>query len=176
MIYHIYKLINKTQTNMKTKKISKVLIALDYDPTAQKVAEIGYSYAKSMEAEVILLHIIADPVYYSSTEYSPIIGFNGFMATVPFQYNNVEALKEASLSFLNKSRHHLGDATIKTVVETGDPSEAILKVAKEMHVDIIVMGSHSRKWLENIIMGSVTEAVLRHTSIPLFIIPTKKKA
>ena len=49
---------------MKTKKISKVLIALDYDPTAQKVAEIGFSYAKSMEAEVILLHIIADPIYY----------------------------------------------------------------------------------------------------------------
>jgi nucleotide-binding universal stress UspA family protein len=35
------------------------------------------------------------------------------------------------------------------------------------------MGSHSRKWLENIVMGSVTEKVLHHTSIPLFIIPTK---
>ncbi len=161
---------------MKTKKISKVLIALDYDPTAQKVAEIGFSYAKSMEAEVILLHIIADPIYYSSTEYSPIMGFNGFMTTAPFQFNNVEALKEASLSFLNKSRHHLDDSTIKTIVETGDPSEAILKVAKDMKVDIIVMGSHSRKWLESIVMGSVTEDVLRRTSVPLFIIPTKKKA
>jgi nucleotide-binding universal stress UspA family protein len=36
------------------------------------------------------------------------------------------------------------------------------------------MGSHSQKWLENIIMGSVTQEVLRKTNIPLFIIPTKK--
>jgi len=36
------------------------------------------------------------------------------------------------------------------------------------------MGSHSQKWLENIIMGSVTKEVLRKTTIPLFIIPTKK--
>ena len=64
---------------MKTNKMKKVLIALDYNPTAQKVAEAGFSMAKAMNAEVILLHVISDPVYYSSTEYSPIMGFNGFM-------------------------------------------------------------------------------------------------
>jgi nucleotide-binding universal stress UspA family protein len=52
---------------MKTNKLKKVLIALDYDPTAQKVAETGYSLAKTMGAEVILLHVISDPVYYSSS-------------------------------------------------------------------------------------------------------------
>jgi nucleotide-binding universal stress UspA family protein len=52
---------------MKTNKLKKVLIALDYDPTAQKVAETGYSLAKAMGAEVILLHAISDPVYYSSS-------------------------------------------------------------------------------------------------------------
>jgi nucleotide-binding universal stress UspA family protein len=36
------------------------------------------------------------------------------------------------------------------------------------------MGTHSRKWLENIVMGSVAEDVLNHSQIPLFIIPTKK--
>ena len=55
---------------MKTDKIKKVLIALDYNPTAQKVAETGYSISKAMNAEVILLHVISDPVYYSSIEYS----------------------------------------------------------------------------------------------------------
>jgi len=42
-------------------------------------------------------------------------------------------------------------------------------------VDCIVMGSHSQKWLENIIIGSVTQEVLRKTTIPLFIIPTKNR-
>ena len=159
---------------MKTIKMKRVLIALDYDPTAQKVAENGYSLAENMGAEVILLHVISDFVNYSSTEYSPIMGFSGYMDTSPLQLDSIEGLKKASQYFLDKSRHHLGNESIQILVKEGDLAESILKTAKEVHADLIVMGSHSRKWLENIVMGSVTEEVLKHTSIPLFIIPTKK--
>ena len=160
---------------MKTNKMTKVLIALDYDPTAQKVAEAGFSMAKTMNAEVILLHVITDPVYYSSAEYSPIMGFDGFMNTDQFQLDSVDGLKKAASYFLDKTKHHLGDDTILTLVEEGDYAESIVKTAKRMHADIIVIGSHSRKWLENIVMGSVTEKVLHLTSIPLFIVPTKRQ-
>jgi nucleotide-binding universal stress UspA family protein len=152
----------------------KVLIALDYDPTAQKVAEIGFSVAKAMGAEVVLLHVISDPVYYSSPEYSPIMGFTGYMEMDPIQLESVNGLIKASQKFLDKSKEHLGDNTIQTLVKEGDFAETIIKTAKSIHADVIVLGSHSRKWLENIVMGSVTEKVLHHTSIPLLIIPTKK--
>jgi nucleotide-binding universal stress UspA family protein len=159
---------------MKTIKMKKVLIALDYNPTAQKVAEVGFSMAKSMNAEVILLHVITDPVFYSTSGYSPIMGFNGYMDMEPMLLDSVDGLKNASLQYLDKSRQHLGDKSIQTIVKEGDFADSILETAKEMHSDIIVVGSHSRKWLENIVMGSVTEKVLHHTSLPLFIVPTKK--
>ena len=154
--------------------MKKVLIALDYDPTAQKVAEMGFEMAKAMGAEVMLLHVISDPVYYSSTDYSPIMGFTGYLNNDPLQLNTIEVLKTASLNFLDKSRNHLGDRTIQTTAEEGDFAETIIKTAKKWHADIIVMGSHSKKWFENIVIGSVTEEVLRQSSVPLFIIPTKK--
>jgi nucleotide-binding universal stress UspA family protein len=154
--------------------MKKVLIALDYDPTAQKVAETGFSLAKAMGAEVVLLHVMARPVYYSSLEYSPIMGFNGFMQKGPLQMNSMESLEKASIEFLEKSKQHLGDNTIQTLVKEGEFFESILKTAKDLHVDIIVMGSHSRRWLDDILMGSVTEKVLHHSTIPLFIVPTKK--
>ena len=160
---------------MKTNKMEKVLIALDYNPTAQKVAEVGFSMAKSMKAEVILLHVISDPMYYSSTEYSPIMGFNGYMDMGTLQLDSIDGLKKASQHFLDKSKQHLGDKSILTLVKEGDFADSILEAAKEVHADIIVVGSHSRKWLENIVMGSVTEKVLHHTSIPLFIVPTRQK-
>ena len=150
------------------------MIALDYDPTAQKVAEEGFLMAKAMNAEVVLLHVILDPVYYYSTEYSPIMGFSGYIDASPLQLDSVDGLKKASQHFLDKTKHHLGDETIQTTVKEGDFAETILKTAKTMRANIIVMGSHSRKWLEDIVMGSVTEKVLRRTSVPLFIIPTKK--
>ncbi len=160
---------------MKANKMNKVLIAIDYNPTAQKVAEMGFSMAKSMDAEVILLHIITDPVFYSTAGYSPIMGFNGYMDMGPIQLDSVDGLKNASLLYLDKSRQHLGDKTIRTIVKEGDFADSILATAKEEHANIIVLGSHSRKWLENILMGSVTEKVLHHTSIPLLIVPTKKQ-
>ena len=160
---------------MKKNKIKKVLIALDYDPTAQKVAETGYLFAESMGAEVILLHVISDPVYYSSLDYSPIMGFTGYMDMGPLKPDSEEGLKNASMNYLLKITQHLGDETIKVLVKEGEFAETILKAAEAQHADLIVMGSHGRKWLEKIIMGSVTEEVLNQTSIPLFIIPTKKK-
>jgi nucleotide-binding universal stress UspA family protein len=156
--------------------MKKVLIALDYDPSAQKVAESGYFMAKSMGAETTLLHIITDPVYYSSTEYSPITGYTGFMDTGQLAYDNIETLEKASQHFLDHVKKHLDDNDILTLVKEGDLGDAILKAAKKMHADVIVMGSHSRRWLENIVIGSVTEKVLRHTNIPLFIIPTRKRS
>ncbi|HZY26166.1 MAG TPA: universal stress protein [Bacteroidales bacterium] len=159
---------------MKNEKISKVLIALDYNPTAQKVAEVGFSMAKSMNAEVTLLHVITDPVFYSTSGYSPIMGFSGYIDMSPVQLDSVDGLKNASLQYLDKSKQHLGDKTIQTIVKEGDFADSILETAKELHADIIVVGSHSRKWLENVLMGSVTEKVLHNSKIPLLIVPTKK--
>jgi nucleotide-binding universal stress UspA family protein len=160
--------------HIKTNHMKKVLIALDYDPTAQKVAEAGFSLAKSLNAEVILLHVIRDAVFYTTSEFSPIMGYNGYVDVSPTVLDNIAGLKDASLQYLEKTRQHLGDKTIQTMVKGGEFAETILESAKELHADIIVLGSHSQKWLENIVMGSVTEKVLHHSSIPLFIIPTKK--
>ena len=154
--------------------MNKVLIALDYNPTSQKVAEMGFDLAKTMKAEVTLLHVIFDPTFYSSSDYSPIMGFSGFLNNDPLHLNAIEELKMATLDFLDKTRIHLGDLTIQTLVAEGDFAETILKVSKTMHADLIVLGSHSRKWLENIVMGSVTEEVLLKTILPLYIVPTKK--
>jgi len=128
-----------------------------------------------MNAKVVLLHVISDPQFYSSTEYSPIMGFTGYGVVGPLQLESVDGLKRASQYFLDRSKHHLGDKTIKTLIKEGDFAEAILEAAKDLKIDIIVVGSHSHRWLEKILMGSVTEKVLHHTSIPLLIVPTKKQ-
>jgi nucleotide-binding universal stress UspA family protein len=154
--------------------MKKVLIALDYSPTAQKVAEEGYKLAKNMLAEVVLMHVITDRVYYSSTAYSPVMGFGGYMDIDYLQPDIHEVLNKASLEFLETSKKHLGDPAIEIKVAEGDAAESILQAARELHVDLIVMGSHSQRWLEAVLMGSVTEKVLRYSTVPLFVVPTKE--
>lgn len=154
--------------------MNKVLIAIDYNPTAQKVAETGFSMAKAMNADVVLLHVVTDPVFYSSAEYSPIMGFTGVVYSNEIASDSIEGLKNASKKYLKKTKEHLGDDNIQILVKEGDYADTILETAKEVDADIIVVGSHSQKWLENILMGSVAEKVLHDTSIPVLMIPTKK--
>jgi len=156
---------------MKTIKMKKVLIALDYDPTAQKVAEAGFTMAEAMGAEVTLLHVMVNQIMYASAYAS--MGAWQIDAFDTIEAN--EILKTGSHNFLEKAKKHLGDKSIQIVQKEGDFAQMILETAAELHADCIVLGSHSQKWLENILMGSVTEEVLRKSTIPLFIVPTKKR-
>lgn len=153
--------------------MKKILVALDYDPSAQKVAERGYDLAKALNAQTILLHVTSDSTYYSSLNFSPIMGFEGFSNSYIVQADADEEVHKAAQTFLDKSKLYLGDEKIQTVVKNGGYGEAILSTAKELNVDIIVMGTHSRRGLEKILVGSVAEKVLQQTSIPVFIIPTR---
>jgi nucleotide-binding universal stress UspA family protein len=156
--------------------MKKILIALDYDPTAQKVAEKGFSLAKSMHAEVTLLHIMKDPGFYTTPGFDPILGYSSYVDVSPTVLQSEDGLMKASRKYLDKIKEHLGDDTIQTLVKEGDYAKTIVESAEDLHADIIVIGSHSQKWLENILMGSVTESVMNRSSIPLFIVPTKKQA
>ena len=160
---------------MKTDKKKKILIALDYDKTAIKVAEAGYALAKAMDAEVTLLHIMSDVVYYASTEYAPISGLTDSLGVDPLKFESDDRLKKISQHFLDKIKHQLGDPSIVTHLEEGDFADTILMKAKGSGTDILVMGSHSHRWLEDLVLGSVTAKVVRHTSIPVYIVPTKKR-
>lgn len=147
-----------------------ILIALDYNPTAIKVAESGFAMAKAMGAEVTLLHVLVNPLMYS-TAYA---NMGAWQIDTLDANDTMEIIKTGSRNFLKKAKRHLGDESIQIIQKEGDFADTILDTAKEIKADCIVMGSHSQKWLENIVMGSVTEEVLRKTSIPLFIVPTKK--
>jgi nucleotide-binding universal stress UspA family protein len=155
--------------------MKKVLIAVDYDPAAQKIAEEGYALAKSMGAQAILLHVISDYFYYSSLDYSPILGYDSFSNLGALQTGTSEDLHKAAQNYLDATKKHLGDPGVESVIKEGDFGGIIIETSKELNVDVIVMGTHGRRGIDKILMGSVAEKVLRNSTIPMFIIPTKEE-
>jgi nucleotide-binding universal stress UspA family protein len=156
--------------------MKKILIAVDYFPTSQKVAELGHAIAKAMNAETILLHVMANPGYYASSIYDPIMGYGGYMHLDFFHPDIVSLLNKESKEYLEKIKIHLGGGNISSLVEQGNIADTILETAEHNHVDMIVMGSHSKNWFENILIGSEAERVLHNSKIPLTIVPTKEKS
>jgi nucleotide-binding universal stress UspA family protein len=103
------------------------------------------------------------------------MGFDSFSNLGMLQTNTVTELQNAAQDYLAKTKQHLGDPMIQSIVKDGDSGDAIIETANEINADVIVMGTHSRRGLDKILMGSVAEKVLRRSSIPLFIIPVKKE-
>jgi nucleotide-binding universal stress UspA family protein len=151
----------------------KILIALDCDPIAQRVARIGFYLAKSLNAGVVLLHVTSEPAYYSSLDYSPITGFGSFSTTSIAE--NPDGVNEFAHRFLNDTKQVLGEGDIETMAVSGDFCENIVSTANNIKADMIVMGTHNRRGIDKMLIGSVAEAVLHKSSIPLLIIPPKAK-
>lgn len=62
--------------------MKKICIALDYNPSSEKVAQTGYTYAKALGAETTLVHVIENAVYYAM-DYSPFMGYDSPFNNVP---------------------------------------------------------------------------------------------
>ncbi len=151
--------------------MKKVLIAVDDSPIAQKIAKTGHALAKAMDAQSILLHVVSDVPFYSSLNYSPVISLDGLNKAI--ESVTWQQLEEVASNYLDNLKEALGGQNIETLVKQGDFGKTILETAKEEGVNMIVMGTHNRRGLEKILLGSVAQKVLQHSLIPLFIIPIR---
>lgn len=152
--------------------MKKVLIALDYGISARKIAEKGMELAQGMNAKVTLLHVVADETYYNSMDAEPFLGFYGFDFFDTMDDNKIDLIG-SSLNYLKSIKGNFKDVDATVVAKQGDFATVILETATELHSNIIVLGSHSKNWLERTVMGSVTESVLAKSKVPLFIVPVK---
>lgn len=151
--------------------MNKVLITLDYNPNSEKVVNKGKELAKLMDAEICLLHVLADVRYYGM-QYEPFMGYEGYAFPVDFRIQ--EEFVKVAQDYLDKTATHLGKEDITTHLAEGDTAKSILEYSEEWKADVIVMGTHSHGTLEKIFLGTVASSVLEHTKIPVYMVPTGK--
>jgi nucleotide-binding universal stress UspA family protein len=64
----------------------------------------------------------------------------------------------------------IGAATVDERIEMGDPAAMIVSVARELGVDLIIVGSHGKGFLSRVLLGSVSEHVTRHAPCPVLVV------
>ncbi|RKS53031.1 nucleotide-binding universal stress UspA family protein [Gillisia mitskevichiae] len=151
--------------------MKKVLICIDYNPTSEVVANSGYQLSKALNAEVCLLHVIADIQYYG-VQYPTFMGYDGFDAEIDLNIN--KEMHRVAENFLETVKTHLGANQVITKVVEGNTADVILEYAEQWKADTIVLGTHSHNILEKIFIGDVASKVLKNTKVPVYMIPTKK--
>jgi nucleotide-binding universal stress UspA family protein len=140
--------------------MKKIVIAVDNDPTSEKIALNGFQLGLQLNAEIALLSVVDLTMLITEGAVTP------------------KEFADITINDYKKNQQMLVDTVfkeykVKTFVEEGIPYEVILNVAKEWDADIIVLGTHGRTGLSHLIMGSVAEKVIRHSEKPVFIIPVK---
>ena len=150
-------------------KYKKVLFCTDFSENADYAFEFAYGIAKRDEGLLYILHVIpGNPQELFIEKLIP-----GDLVDKVHRVIEEDVNTKYIKHYIEKIRD---GGTCKVVTRSGREDEEILKFAKQEKVDLIVMGTHGRTGIENVFFGSVAEKVLKRSPIPVFIIPSKKKA
>jgi nucleotide-binding universal stress UspA family protein len=138
-------------------RLDVILCPTDFSMHSAAGLRVAGGIARAFGGRVVVLHAqrLEAPVYFTKAQTRALNAQLRRSARAAWGYVNDFATQN-----LPEGVSH----TILLLEE--DPVEAVLRVAKELHAGLLVMGTHGRRGLARIRLGSVTESVLRQVSIP----------
>ncbi len=144
--------------------MTTVLLALDSsDFSASAVAAVRRQFRPD-QARIHLLHVI-DPMIYLPLYQTPVRDLERIDV---LRTENRKQAEEFVGQVANELRHAGFEVTIS--IEEGEPRTAIVDAAANLRADLIVLGSHGRRGLSRLLLGSVSEFVARHASCSVEIV------
>lgn len=144
-----------------------ILVPIDGSETSMAALDKAGHLAKTLDAKLTTVYVV-DPY--------PFTGVGSEFAYGQNQYLNA-ARAEAGAA-MDKAIARLKEMGVEAgskVVEAHAIWRGILDVAEETGADLIVMGSHGRRGLERLILGSVTQSVLTHAPIATLVVRAESK-
>jgi nucleotide-binding universal stress UspA family protein len=152
-------------------KISKILIGIDDSTYARNAAAYGFDIAHRYNAAVGLVHIIEPMIFQPDSTDS----LTGMPMSTTLGVEQVDLLdlqaKQSSLVIDGIKKEYAGDLEVASFTEFDITAHGIINCAKQYGANLIVLGTHNRSGLDRLLMGSVAEDVLRHSPIPVLIVP-----
>jgi len=136
---------------------TNILVPVDFSAHSERALDYACSLAEKLGAKIHLVHAIGAGL--------PELG-------AALTDSMIAALREGSLAELKKvAREREGIASFgKIMVEPGDARDAILEAAKVCSADLVVLGSHGRRGLSRLVLGSVAEDIARRAACPVLIV------
>lgn len=149
----------------------KILVPLDGSEHSSKALEIAVQIAKKFGGKITLIHI-----YHVSVRPmvmpEPITLTPGIPIISPSEYSKVvEAAKEAGSRILveGEKRAKSEGVEVETLLREGHIVHEIVKVAEEGKFNLIVMGARGISRIKEIILGSVSDGVIRNAPCPVLV-------
>jgi len=138
----------------------KIIVPLDGSRLAEQAIEPALALAKEVNGEIVLVQApISESVVYESQ-----MAYSGVWVD-PSPEDAYREAREYLADMQEKIKHP--NVIVRRLVLEGDVAGSIVDVAAEEKADLIVMSTHGRSGLDRLLLGSVTERVLRHAPCPV---------
>jgi nucleotide-binding universal stress UspA family protein len=141
----------------------KVLIATDGSELSTHAARRGLELLGSPSSLTVLAVLTDVPGDEAG-------GFEGPVETPEEQDAEWDQEQSDARSAIKVTLDAIGRPQAEQRVEVGDPGGVICTVADEIDADVILLGSHGRGVLKRVVLGSVSEHVLRHAPCPVLVV------
>jgi nucleotide-binding universal stress UspA family protein len=138
----------------------KILFPTDFSDVSLKAVKYIKQLKGAGAQEVIVLHVIDEKELL-------------VLSRIPDQYLKITTLMEKEIAkelAVVETDMAAEGFSVKLKVKTGKPFTEIMMTATEEKVSIIVVGSHGKSNIGEMLMGSVSENVIRHAKVPLLVI------
>ncbi|HUS32588.1 MAG TPA: universal stress protein [Kofleriaceae bacterium] len=139
-----------------------ILVPHDFSSSANHAAAIARDEAKAHGSKLLLLHVIQLP-----GQLQPDVAIIPEPTGAPISMREY-AVKQAEAHLEDLAARLAKDGVnAQTFLRIGNPVDEILTFVVENHVDLIVMGTHGRSGVAKMLAGSVTERVVRASTVPV---------
>ena len=152
----------------------KILYPTDFSESAKAALEYVKKLKEAGTEEVVLLHVYdeanIDLYWQIETELHPEEPVG------KAKHDVIKRMLEASYDKLKEVEKEIAHLSFRTelIVEEGVPYQKIVQTAEDLHVSLIVMGSHGERGFREKILGTTTDRVIAHSSVPVLVVKPRQ--
>ncbi len=137
------------------KEIHSIIVPIDFLEHTDQIVEYAGYIAKKFNAKLHVIHAVEPPPSYAGYEYPSIGSFDKEM---------LELAEKMMQELIEKNQKFLAGCERK--IMRGDIVDSIIDYAEDQKADLIIIGTHGRKGLSKMWLGSVAEQVIKRAPCP----------
>ena len=153
---------------MDSKLISKILVPVDFSEVTNAVIKTVKFIGEKYQPKVYLLHVISPMVYISAPE-SMVVDVIDVQVVEEIE----ETKKRNAENLITNLKEELKPLDVEGIIEIGSPADVIVEEEEKLNVDLTILGGHEKGLVERIMLGSTSEAVVKHIKKPVWVIKGK---
>ena len=157
--------------------IEKILVPMDGSRQSSKALAYAIDAAQCFNGSIVILRVVTlsmlEMAWNSPSSGGPVIKQNFLKEADRQDKKTMTRIRKYLRGKLKTVTDNGVEGSFRLMV--GDPADSIKQCCKEENIDLVVMNANNKGWLKRAIMGSVTDEIIRTSSVPVLVLRPRRK-